>query len=67
MADEITTVIQANAVAGIRRAQGDEGSVEQHPLPDLIQADEHVRRVSATQQAHRGIRFTQLCSPGAVR
>jgi hypothetical protein len=36
-------------------------------LPDLIQADEHVRRVSATQQAHRGIRFTQLCSPGAVR
>lgn len=66
MADEIKDAIEANAI-GPRRVTGDEGSVEQHSLSDQIAADKHLSERTAAALPHRGIRFTQLVSPGAVR
>ena len=41
MPEELDQAIRDNA-AGPRRAQGDSGSAEQHPLPDQIAADRYL-------------------------
>lgn len=41
MDDSLDRIIQNNA-AGPRRAAGDSGSVEQHPLRDQIETDRYV-------------------------
>jgi hypothetical protein len=41
MPEDLSPTIQENA-QGPKRAQGDSGSVEQHPLPDQIAADKYL-------------------------
>jgi len=53
---------------GPRRARGEAGEVEQHPIPDLIAADKYARsRAAADRAADRGlgVKFVQLRPPGA--
>ena len=64
MAETVEDAIRENA-QGPRRAQGDSGSVEQHPLPEQIEADRYL----ASKQAARkglGVRMTKVVPPGAV-
>ena len=49
-----------------RRVRGDEGEVEQHPLPDQIEADRYLAQSTASKNPLRGIRLTKLIPPGAV-
>jgi hypothetical protein len=66
MADDLKTTIQHSA-SGPAKATGDSGSMEQHPLPDVIEADKHLGASSAiAQRKSRGIRFNKLVAPGAV-
>ncbi len=60
----IEDAIRENA-AGPKRAQGDSGSVEQHPLTEQIEAD---RCLSSKEAAKKGlgVRMTKVVPPGAV-
>lgn len=55
----------ADNAAGPKRAQGDSGSVEQHPLPDQVAADRYLASKEAAKRADRGIRISRLIPPGA--
>ena len=51
-----------------KRASGDEGSVEQHPIADQIKAAEYAKEQTAAESgAWRGlgIRYVKLIPPGA--
>ncbi|HUU95699.1 MAG TPA: hypothetical protein VM487_08155 [Phycisphaerae bacterium] len=65
MADEIKTAIEESAV-GPRRASGDSGSVEQHPLPDQIAADRYVASRTASRKKGLGIKLLKIVAPGSV-
>jgi len=65
MADDLTTTIQTNA-AGPKRARGDSGEMEQHPLPDQIAADRYLKSKAASQATGLGIRMTKLVPPGSA-
>jgi hypothetical protein len=56
--------IRENA-QGPAKASGDSGSVEQHSLPDQIEADRYLASKQATKAKFRGVRFTKLAPPGA--
>jgi hypothetical protein len=56
----------AEAAVGPKRVSSDQGSVEQHPLQDLIAAERHLATKRAMNKANRGLRFTTLIPPGAV-
>jgi hypothetical protein len=56
--------IRENA-EGPAKASGDAGSVEQHPLPDQIEADRYLASKEAAKQPRRGLRFNKLVPPGA--
>jgi hypothetical protein len=56
----------ANALAGPKRARGDAGEVEQHPIPDLIEADKYLASKAAANKPGRGLRFTTLIPDGTV-
>lgn len=62
MAD-ISDDLVENATAP-KRAQGDSGSMEQHPLPDQIEADRYVKSNSAARKG-LGIRHVKLIPGGA--
>jgi hypothetical protein len=64
MAD-LATAIETNA-SGPKKAAGDSGSVEQHPLPEQIEADKYLSGKTAADANHRGLRFTKLVPPGTV-
>lgn len=52
------------ALKGPLRVSGDAGSVEQHPLPDIMKAADYV---SASDVGPRlGLRFTKLNPPGTA-
>jgi hypothetical protein len=40
--------------------------VEQHPIPDLIAADQYVAAKAAADKPGRGIRITQLIPGGTI-
>jgi len=63
MATDLTPTISDNA-AGPRRAQGDAGSVEQHGLKDIVDADRYLASKEAAKRADRGIRISRLIPPG---
>ena len=65
MANELSESICQNA-QGPARAQGDAGSVEQHPLPDQIAADKYLASKAATKTRKRGLLFNQLIPPGTI-
>lgn len=60
--DDIETAITENAT-GPKRAQGDSGSMEQHPLPDQIAADRYLKSKRASAQG-LGVRFVKLIPQG---
>lgn len=65
MAEDLSQAITDNALAGIKRAKGDSGEVEQHSLPDQIAADKYRRAVSATTGRKLGLRFAKVTAGGA--
>jgi hypothetical protein len=65
MADDLEDTILQNA-QGPLRAQGDAGSVEQHPLADQIAADKYLASKAAANNATRGLRFNKLIPPGTI-
>jgi hypothetical protein len=65
MADELDDAIRQNA-QGPAKASGDAGSVEQHPLPDQIEADKYLAAKDAAKSKSRGLRFNKLVPPGTI-
>ena len=63
MADELDDTIRQNA-QGPARASGDAGSVEQHKLPDQIEADRYLASKEAARSKRRGLVFNKLVPPG---
>jgi adenylate cyclase class IV len=57
--DKIEEIAQEPA-----RASGDEGSYASHPLRDLIQADEHVRRRAAKKKGFGALSHHKISYPG---
>lgn len=57
--------IRENA-EGPKRAQGDSGSVEQHPLKDQIDADRYLASKEAMKKPGIGIKFAKLVPSGSV-
>lgn len=64
MPDELDETIEENA-KGPAKASGDAGSIEQHPLPDQIEADRYLASKEAAKQGKRGLRFNKLVPPEA--
>ncbi|MCZ2098823.1 MAG: hypothetical protein LC121_21685 [Anaerolineae bacterium] len=64
MAEDLDQTIRENA-QGPKRAQGDSGSVEQHPLTEQIEAVRHLASKEAAKQK-LGVRMTKVVPPGAV-
>lgn len=54
------------ALAAPLRVSGEQGSVEGHPIDQLVKADQYARAVDAARNANRGIRFTKLIPPGTA-
>lgn len=63
--DNLEQVIRDNA-AGPKRAQGDAGSVDQHALKDLIDADRYLASKQAAVRPTHAIRLARLVPPGAA-
>jgi hypothetical protein len=63
MANDLDDTIRQNA-QGPAKVAGDAGSVEQHPLPDQIEADRFLRARQGAERKNRGLRFTKLIPPG---
>jgi hypothetical protein len=49
-----------------QKVQTDGMSVEQHPLPDQVEADRYLESKRAAEKDHAGIRFVKLEPPGAA-
>ncbi|KAA0219594.1 MAG: hypothetical protein KJ057_09775 [Phycisphaerae bacterium] len=64
MPEELEQAISQNA-QGPKRASGDSGSVEQHPLTEQIEADRYLSSKEAAKKG-LGVRRTQVVPPGAV-
>lgn len=65
VAENLDTQIRDNA-AGPKKATGDSGSVEQHPLNDQIAADRYLASKKAAKSRGLGIRLTKLVPPGSA-
>ena len=65
MADELDDTIRENA-QGPAKVEGDAGTVQQHPLPDQIEADKYLAAKEAAKRKDRGLRFNKLVPPGAA-
>jgi hypothetical protein len=65
VSDELDDAIRENA-KGPKKASGDAGSVEQHPLADQNQADRFLSSKDAANSKRRGLRFNKLVPPGTV-
>jgi len=61
--DEIIDALKENAT-GPKKASGDEGSVEQHALGDVIEADRYIKNTQASRRPFGGVRMTKLIPPG---
>ena len=60
---ELEDTIRENA-EGPKRAKGDAGEMEQHPLPDQIAADRYLQSKTAVQGKGLGIVTKKLVPPG---
>jgi len=65
VAEDLDNTIRDNA-AGPKRATGDSGSVEQHPLDDQIAADRYLASKKAARSKGLGIRLSKLVPPGSA-
>ena len=62
MAEDLEQTIRDNA-AGPKKAAGDSGSMEQHPLKDQIDADRYLASKEAAKKG-LGVRRVKLIPPG---
>ena len=62
-----TTIEQAieDAATGPRKAKVDGVEVEQHPIKDLIEADQYLATKAAAANRGLGIRISKMVPPGA--
>jgi hypothetical protein len=65
MADELDETIE-NAAKNPRRAKGDSGEMESHPLGDQIAADKYLASKKAARGRGLGIRITHMRAGGAT-
>lgn len=65
MPDDLEQSIRENA-SGPKRAKGDQGEVEQQPLPDQIAADRYLASKAAAKAGPKALRFTRTVPPGSV-
>lgn len=65
MADDLQDELET-AAGGPAEARDDEGSMKSHPLPDLIEADKHIRRTASAARTGLPIRVGKFRPPGAV-
>jgi hypothetical protein len=56
----------AAAITGPKKVASDAGSVEQHPLADLIEADRYQASKAAAANPSRGLRISRMIPPGTV-
>lgn len=61
----IETAIKT-AAAGPRKASGDAGSVEGHPLRELVEADRYTAAKEAARAGRTGIRVGRVAPGGAA-
>ncbi|MDD4818272.1 MAG: hypothetical protein PHI85_09915 [Victivallaceae bacterium] len=62
--NEIDDSIRQNA-AGPKSAEVDGQKVEQHSLPDQIEADKYLASKKAVKSRTSGLKFSKLCHSGA--
>lgn len=62
---DLEQAIRDNA-AGPARVRGDAGSVQQHPLPDQIEADRYLNAKAATKKKGLGIKMTRAIPHGTT-
>jgi len=62
---DLKDVIRENAI-GPKKVQSDAGSVEQHPLKDLIEAARFLASKEAVQKRGLGIKLIKLSPDGTV-
>ncbi len=65
MTDTLDDTIKTNAESP-RRASGDSGSVEQHPLGDQIAADKYLESKKASRAKGLGIKLAKIAPGGTV-
>ena len=63
MPDDLEESIHENATSPAN-VTGDQGSVEQHPLKDQIEADRYLASKKAARSKGFGVRFGKLVPPG---
>ena len=65
MTEQLEQQIRDNA-QGPKRARGDAGEVEQHPLPDQIAVDRYLASKTAARTRGMGVRIGRLLPPGGA-
>ena len=65
VAENLDNQLRENA-SGPKRASGDSGSIEQHPLADQIAADRYLASKKAAKSGGLGIRLSKLVPPGGA-
>jgi len=63
--DTIKNAIETNAT-GPRRASGDSGSVEQHPLPDQVAAAKFAASQTPIRKKGLGVKLLKMSPGGSV-
>ncbi len=64
MPEDLSQAIETNA-EGPKKASGDSGAVEQHPIADQITADKYLESKKAARNPGLSIKLTQI-SPGGT-
>ena len=65
MPEDLSDAIRTNANAP-RSAKGDSGSMEQHSLPDQIEADRYLNSRKAAGGKGLGVKISRMVPPGAA-
>lgn len=63
MADTDLSQTIADAAANPKKIQGDEATIEEHSLPDLIAADQYLTRKNARSRTSLGWTFRRGAPP----
>lgn len=63
MSDTDLSQTIANAAANPKRIQGDEATVEEHSLPDLIAADRYLKQTNSSNRSGFGWVFRRAAPP----
>lgn len=66
MADEQNENLVSDAAANPKRIKGDQGEVEFHSLPDLIETEKHLAAKKALKSPNRGFQIGKFRAGGAT-